>query len=98
MQQIIPALIKAKNNFKKISKDAINPYFKSRYATLDAVLDATESALAEQGLTIVQIVEGYILQTFLYHESGEFIQSNYPLPETTDSQKLGAAITYASVH
>ena len=95
MQQIIPALIKAKKNFKKISKDAVNPYFKSKYATLDAVLDATESALAEEGLTIVQIVEGYTLQTFLYHESGEFIQSNYPLPETTDSQKLGAAITYA---
>ena len=49
MQQIIPALIKAKKNFKKISKDAINPYFKSKYATLDSVLDATESALAEQG-------------------------------------------------
>ena len=95
MQQIIPALIKAKKSFKKISKDAVNPYFKSKYATLDAVLEATESALAEQGLTIVQVVEGYILQTFLYHESGEFIQSNYPLPETTDSQKLGAAITYA---
>ncbi|WP_058183578.1 ERF family protein [Mastigocoleus testarum] len=95
MQQIIPALIKAKKNFKKISKDAVNPYFKSRYATLDAVLDATENALAEKGLTIVQVVEGYTLQTFLYHESGEFLQSNYPLPETTDSQKLGAAITYA---
>ncbi len=95
MQQIIPALIKAKKSFKKISKDAVNPYFKSKYATLDAVLEATENALAEQGLTIVQVVEGYILQTFLYHESGEFIQSNYPLPETTDSQKLGAAITYA---
>ena len=57
MQQIIPALIKAKKNFNKISKDAVNPYFKSKYATLDAVLDATESALAEQGLTIVQLVD-----------------------------------------
>ena len=68
MQQIIPALIKAKKNFKKISKDAINPYFKSRYATLDAVLDATENALAEQGLTIVQVVEGYT-QKLLIHRS-----------------------------
>ena len=57
MQQIIPALIKAKKSFKKISKDAVNPYFKSKYATLDCVLEATESALAEQGLTIVQLVE-----------------------------------------
>ena len=61
MQKIIPALIKAKKNFKKISKDAVNPYFKSKYATLDAVLDATESALAEQGLTIVQVVEGFTI-------------------------------------
>ena len=63
MQQIILALIKAKKNFKKISKDAVNPYFKSKYATLDAVLEATESALAEQGLTIVQIDSGRVYST-----------------------------------
>ncbi len=31
----------------------------------------------------------------LYHESGESIASTYPLPEISDSQKFGAALTYA---
>lgn len=99
MQELIKALIKAKSEFKSIQKDRINPHFKHKYATLDAVLDAVTPALSKYGLAIVQttaIAEGKtILETHLYHESGECITSPYPLPDISDPQKLGAALTYA---
>ncbi|MBW4617233.1 MAG: ERF family protein [Desmonostoc vinosum HA7617-LM4] len=99
MQKLIPALIKAKAEFQPIHKDRTNPHFKHKYATLDAVLDAVTPALGKYGLTVIQtttITEGKTtLQTHLYHESGESIISTYPLPEISDSQKLGAALTYA---
>ena len=99
MQKLIPALVKARLAFKPIAKDRINPHYKTKYATLDSVLDAVTEPLAANGLAIVQTVnpvaEQPILTTHLYHESGESIESNYPLPAIADPQKLGAAITYA---
>jgi len=99
MKNLIPALIKARLAFKSIAKDRTNPHYKTKYATLDSVLDAVTEPLAANGLAIVQTVnpvaEQPILTTHLYHESGESIESNYPLPAIADPQKLGAAITYA---
>ncbi len=99
MQELIKALIKAKAEFSPIHKDRVNPHFKHKYATLDAVLDAVTPALGKHGLAVVQttaLSDGKtVLQTHLYHESGECLTSVYPLPEISDSQKFGAALTYA---
>jgi hypothetical protein len=99
MKNLIPALIKAKQSFSRIEKDAKNPFLKNKYATLDSILSAVEPALLENGLFITQLVEsddrGSYLRTVLYHESGEYLESSrYDLPEVNDSQKFGAAITY----
>lgn len=99
MQELIKALIKVKAEFNPIQKDGTNPQFKHKYATLDAVLDAVTPALGKYGLVIIQTTEIFegktVLRTHLYHESGESITSTYPLPEIGDSQKFGAALTYA---
>lgn len=99
MQNLIPALIKARSEFGAIQKDKTNPHYKSKYATLDAVLDAVTPALCKHGLAIVQSTSTESgkteLKTHLYHESGEYLSSSYPLPDITDAQKLGAALTYA---
>ncbi|MEH1817790.1 MAG: ERF family protein [Nostoc sp.] len=99
MQELIKALIKAKAEFNPIQKDGTNPHYKRKYATLDAVLDAVTPGLSKHGLVIIQTTEIFegqtTLQTHLYHESGERITSTYPLPEISDSQKFGAALTYA---
>ncbi|NEQ24962.1 MAG: ERF family protein [Microcoleus sp. SIO2G3] len=98
MNELIPALIKARSEFAPIRKDKVNPLLKNKYATLDAVLEAVEPALRKHGLTIVQTTEvngdQTVLKTSLYHESGQTIHGHYPLPQTDDPQKLGAAITY----
>lgn len=63
------------------------------------MLDAVTPALGKHGLAVIQttaLTDGKtVLQTHLYHESGESITSIYPLPEIADSQKFGAALTYA---
>ncbi len=99
MQELIKALIKAKAEFNPIQKDGTNPHYKRKYATLDAVLDAVTPALGKYGLVIIQTTEIFegktVLRTHVFHESGESIISTYPLPEIGDSQKFGAALTYA---
>jgi hypothetical protein len=98
LNELIPALIKARSEFQPIHKDKVNSYLNNQYATLDAVLAAVEPALRKYGLTIVQMTEVIgeqsVLRTSLYHESGQSISGNYPLPQTNEPQKLGAAITY----
>ena len=100
MQEIVKALIKAKSLFKAIPKDRTNPHFKSKYATLDAVLEAVNPGLESAGLAITQLIETdeqgrTFLVTNLMHESGESLKSAFPLSGTQDPQKLGSAITYA---
>ncbi|MEH2029785.1 MAG: ERF family protein [Nostoc sp.] len=99
MQKLISALIKAKAEFQPIHKNKTNPHYKSQYADLDSVLDAVTPALNAHGLTIIQlvgIVDGKtVLETRLYHDSGENTCSVFPLPETSDPQKIGSALTYA---
>jgi ERF superfamily len=98
MELLVKALIKAKKEFGPISKDRVNPHFKSRYATLDAILAVVEPGLHANGLVVVQVLskeDGATLVTHLIHESGQQLTSSYPLPDITDPQKFGAAITYA---
>ncbi|MFM6079803.1 MAG: ERF family protein [Dolichospermum sp.] len=95
MIELIKALVKARGEFPPIEKDKVNPHFKMAYASLDSVLDAVTPVLCKHGLAIVHVMEkGNILKTHLFHESGEFLTSEYEIPDIQDSQKRGAAITY----
>lgn len=100
---VISALLKAKASFGAIVKDRVNPFHKSKYATLDSVNKAVDGALIENGLCVVSRIasteQGTFVISHLVHTSGEFDpawqESMCPLPDTLDSQKLGSAITYA---
>lgn len=95
LDKLLPALVAAKKNFKPISKDSINLHYKRKYASLAAILDAVEPALLEQSLLISQAVQESLLVTRLYHDSGQFLEAVYVLPNIEDMQKIGSAITYA---
>jgi hypothetical protein len=99
MQNILKALILAKQEFKHIPKNSYNPYHKSKYANLDTVLAAISESFNKYNLCLLQPTEvrdeRVILKTVIYHvESGEQISSELLLPQNTDSQKTGSAITY----
>lgn len=106
MQNLIPALIKAKSEMPPIVKDGVNPFHKSRYATLDAIVSAITPSLSANGLVLIQVTqsegETFRLVTQLWHTSGEHIEGAYPLPSPEDcsgeknpSQAMGSALTYA---
>jgi hypothetical protein len=91
---------------KHAVKDADNPFFRSKYADLQSVVEATRPSLAENGLSVVQITEGNVLWTMLLHTSGEWIKGSIELKpmrqvkdtgwvESNDPQSYGSCITYA---
>jgi hypothetical protein len=94
MKELLTALVAAKATFKPIPKDKVNPFHKSKYASLDAVLGAVESSLLTNGLTLSHTLDSGRLITRLYHTSGDFLESSFNLPELTDPQKLGSVISY----
>lgn len=100
MKEIMPALCKARGNFKAALKDGKNPHFKSNYATLDSVIEAINDALLAEGIFCTQptsMEDGVtILHTRFIHTSGEWIGSTYPVhPVKKDPQGEGSALTYA---
>jgi ERF superfamily len=98
-KNITKALIQAKNGFSAIHKNRLNPHFKSKYASLDSILEAITQPLCDAGILLVQPTmirdKTTILITRLIHaESGESIESELIIPAQSDPQKLGAAMTY----
>lgn len=98
---ILPALVKAKSELTNPQKSATNPFFKSKYAALDDVLDHVRPVLAKQGLSVqtpaATTENGAGAGVFLAHESGEWLMFEPIIlpPSKKDPQGYGAAITYA---
>ncbi len=93
------ALAKAQAIIEGAKEDAVNPYFKSKYADLASVWAACRKPLTSNGLSIIQTVENggekAYLVTMLLHTSGQWIRSFMPIITTKqDPQSFGSAITY----
>lgn len=99
INELSTALAKAQGIMKAATFNRTNPHFKSKYADLASVLDAIREPLASNGLSITQTPQirdaGLVLVTTLRHASGQWIDSEYPLPTTVRPQELGSALTYA---
>lgn len=101
VNELAAALAKAQGQMEAAIKDASNPHFKSRYATLAAVWIAIRKALSENQLAVVQCEresskDEVILDTILLHSSGQWISGtgSYPVSRQ-DAQGRGSALTYA---
>jgi len=86
---------KAKLAIGKVTKNANNPHFKKSYADLNAIIEAVEPILLENGLLLLQPIHGNSVCTQIIDvESGNMIESCMDLPTGIDPQKMGSAITY----
>jgi hypothetical protein len=96
IKEIANALCKFQAEVEKIKKGAVNPFFKSKYATLADILDVIRQPLADNGLSFVQFPkEEHGLETMLMHISGEFLSESYSMrPVKDDPQGAGSVITY----
>jgi len=67
---------------------------KYSFAPLPDILDAVRPVLGKHKLAVLQLIRDRVLETRLVHESGQWLGSTYLLPEISDSQAMGSAITY----
>ena len=98
---ILSQLMKAKAEMgSAVKKDSANPFHKSKYASLGAHLDLSESVLLKHGLLMLHtpnMINGqHVLVAALHHpESGQWIKSYLPLHNPkNDSQGIGSSLTY----
>jgi hypothetical protein len=97
--KLAPALAGALGEIANAAKDSKNPHFKSTYASLASVIDATKATLASHGLVVVQAPgwqDGRVtVTTRIIHTSGEWIEATAEAPAPkADPQGVGSAVTY----
>lgn len=94
------ALTAFQNEIKDPARDADNPFFKSKYVTLDDLLRQVRPVLAKNGLSFIQIPGGdgksITIKTILLHVSGQWIEAEpfSMIAAKTDPQGAGSAVTY----
>lgn len=99
--KLAAALVKAQAEMGTAKKDSNNPFFKSKYADLNAIREAVLPALNGQNITVLQpttTIEGRnYVETILLHESGEWISGYTEIKEVRNNnpQDNGSGTTYA---
>ena len=99
IDKLAEALAKAQSEMEGAKKESTNPFFKSNYADLHAVIKSAFPHLSKHGLSGSQgnevIVGAICVTTTLMHSSGQWLRSKVKLPlSKKDAQGVGAAITY----
>ena len=101
IDKLLPAFVAFQSDMPSVPKDAVNPHFRSKYATLAAITEATRPHLAKHGLAVTQSLVwqdgAQLLVTRIMHTSGQWMQDGgYALnPTKNDPQGMGSAVTYA---
>jgi hypothetical protein len=86
-------LHRAKLAIGKVTKNAQSHH--SKYADLNAILDAVEPVLQENGLLLIQPIHGNSVCTQIVDiDSGAMLQSTMDLPQNVNPQQMGSAISY----
>lgn len=103
LNELATALAKAQGAFGNAQYDRANTQFKSKYATLASVIDATKGPMSANGLSITQglgYADGKVsVDTLLLHSSGQWIASNMTFPcqknaAQSEIQAAGSVTTY----
>ena len=101
---IAPALVKAQAEIRPIVKDSTNPAFRSKYTSLDAIMEVVRPVLAKNGLIVVQSVldtidgehsTSIMVESRVIHSSGEWIAGVVQVPVMQQtSHGFGSALSY----
>lgn len=98
--QLAEALSKAQGQIDDVTKNGINPHFRSKYADLAAVRSVIREPLAVNDISVIQAprtLDGEVeVETMLVHKSGEYISETLRLPVGKwDAHGIGSGISYA---
>jgi hypothetical protein len=101
IKQISTALVKAQSEMSNAKKGSSNPFFKSKYADLNSIREASIPVLNSHGISVLQPIvhiDGKnFVKTILLHESGESLDSHTEIvySKSNDAQAQGSGISYA---
>jgi len=102
IKNLTKALLTAQTQMGSAKKDSKNPFFKSNYADLPAVMEVVKGPLNDAGIIVLQpatFFEGknFITTTLLHAETSEWMSSETEVvcAKQNDPQAFGAAQTYA---
>jgi hypothetical protein len=99
--KLAPALLAAQKAIGKALKSSVNPFFSSKYANLETVIDAVKGPLNDHDVVITQLVQrdelGIYVETVLMHTSGECVVSKTPVivAKPNNPQAMVSGVTYA---
>ena len=98
--ELITALVHAQKKVQHATDDGKNPFFKSDYATYEAVVNAVKIPLNEQGIIFQHyshLMEGgACIETVFYGHGGSLSSGHIFVPaDKRDPQAYGSALTYA---
>lgn len=98
---LLEAIAAASAGFGDLTKDSKNDYLKSQYLALPGLLRAIKPPLLEQGVVIysqvLMVSSTWVVRTTVaFADGSEEIASDFPIPDPTNQQRIGAVITYGT--
>jgi hypothetical protein len=91
IDKIAPAMLAAQKIIGEAHKKTNNPFFDSKYADLNSVMDACKKALNDNEITILQPIrmdgEQTIVETYLVHSSGQYYMSELAVRAEVEQKK-----------
>lgn len=102
IDRLVPDLVSVQQELVAVTKDAQNPQYRSKYATLTACLDVAIPALTAHGFALVQAggigpTGAVLVSTTILHTSGQWMRTTLPMRPTErgdSNQALGSALSY----
>lgn len=111
MKELYAALARAQGKFPPIIKNKTvrmkskrtDSIITFKFADLDEIISKTRPAMAEEGLSVTQLIQpsndskDMVIDTVIAHASGESMTSKFPIPgvrEFSDPKEMGAYISY----
>lgn len=94
-QSIYEKLFNLQQEIGTISKDAKNPFYKSKYFDINSLIKQLQPLLLKNRLLLLQpIEEDMVVSKLICIDGTGATLSALKLPDINDPQKLGSAITY----
>ena len=92
-------ILELQSEIGALSKTETNPFFKSKYLDINALISQLMPLLKKHGLTVIQPLTSLpdnspAIATIVMQGDSELCHSIFPLPKFEDPQKMGSAITY----
>lgn len=97
--EIIPALIAFQSECPSISKEGVNPQFKSKHEKIEDIRSVINPILSKHNLFASHFTEfdggRLFVMTTVMHKSGQFLENCISIKPTQDTpQAIGSALTY----